>query len=107
MNKPLIKKWVKALRSGKYKQVKNYLATDKGYCCLGVLCEVAIKQGIKLKRDSSGTSGIVIYDDQISDLPTRIRKHVGLAPKDVGELIGLNDIAGKSFEQIADYIEKL
>jgi len=35
-------KWVKALRSGKYKQAPNYLYNPDmdGYCCLGVACSV-------------------------------------------------------------------
>lgn len=44
MKPELKKRWVKALRSGKYKQGKNYLRrqTPEGdrYCCLGVLCEI-------------------------------------------------------------------
>jgi hypothetical protein len=34
------KKWLKALRSGEYDQTIGQLASDDGYCCLGVLCEV-------------------------------------------------------------------
>lgn len=43
--KPKIKKlWVDALRSGQYKQTKNKLQTNEGYCCLGVLCDIYAKQ---------------------------------------------------------------
>jgi hypothetical protein len=37
-----IQEWTNALRSGNYKQGKNYLrnATDE-FCCLGVLCDLA------------------------------------------------------------------
>jgi hypothetical protein len=34
--------WTAALRSGEYEQTKGYLRTDEGYCCLGVLCEIAV-----------------------------------------------------------------
>lgn len=39
MKKVLAKKWIKALRSGEYKQgkLKLYTAEDNSYCCLGVL----------------------------------------------------------------------
>jgi hypothetical protein len=45
MKKEIAKKWVRALRSGKYKQAKSVLKTKtkKGlvrHCCLGVLCEL-------------------------------------------------------------------
>jgi hypothetical protein len=50
MDEKLKAKWVKALRSGKYKQAHDTLKgetndRDIGYCCLGVLCEIA--PGIK------------------------------------------------------------
>ena len=39
--------WVRALRSSKYKQGRGQLKTDDGkYCCLGVLCELAVKAGV-------------------------------------------------------------
>lgn len=41
MNAKVNKLWVKALRSGKYKQTKRMLRGDGNErCCLGVLCEV-------------------------------------------------------------------
>ena len=42
MNKQIKNRWVKALRSGKYRQAHGmlYSAGSKGYCCLGVLCAV-------------------------------------------------------------------
>ena len=39
-------KWVAALRSGDYKQGRNALRThDDHFCCLGVLCDLAVKEG--------------------------------------------------------------
>ena len=40
MDKELKAKWIKALRSGKYKQARSALVSDRGYCCLGVLSRV-------------------------------------------------------------------
>jgi len=41
MDRDLMKKWVKALRSGKYKQGKQVLQNAKGeFCCLGVLADI-------------------------------------------------------------------
>jgi hypothetical protein len=45
--------WVAALRSGEYEQGKNHLAVRQAdgtfaFCCLGVACEVAIKNGLPL-----------------------------------------------------------
>jgi hypothetical protein len=38
--------WLAALRSGEYTQGRGQLRIDDTFCCLGVLCEVAIKQGV-------------------------------------------------------------
>lgn len=35
-------KWLRALRSGEYKQAQHFLQTDEGYCCLGVACKLFI-----------------------------------------------------------------
>lgn len=54
MKKSIMEMWVKALRSGKYKQGKSYLNyCDEKYCCLGVLCDLYNKQ-----LCSSGEEGI-------------------------------------------------
>lgn len=45
-----IKTWTKALRSGKYKQTTKKLQDNKGYCCLGVACELFTKEDYKLKK---------------------------------------------------------
>lgn len=40
-------RWIAALRSDKYKQARGRLRTsDGGYCCLGVLCHLAINENI-------------------------------------------------------------
>lgn len=48
--KPEVKeKWIAALRSGEYRQARGVLNDGQGgYCCLGVLCEVAKQEGVKL-----------------------------------------------------------
>lgn len=38
--------WLDALRSGEYSQAIGYLQTPEGHCCLGVLCDVAVKEGV-------------------------------------------------------------
>jgi hypothetical protein len=54
VNKNIIKRWVEALRSGKYRQVTGSLRKDDrntqgeacntGFCCLGVLTDMYIKE---------------------------------------------------------------
>jgi len=42
----VMKKWVAALESGEYKQGIGQLREGNTYCCLGVLCEIAKKEGV-------------------------------------------------------------
>lgn len=55
MKETIKNRWVKALKSGKYKQVKGTLKGvrpdgEVGYCCLGVLCDLYIKDRKKNKK---------------------------------------------------------
>ena len=49
MNPEAKQAWVAALRSGEYQQGFGKLRDTKGYCCLGVLCDLALKA--KVARD--------------------------------------------------------
>ena len=58
MDKEVKELWLTALRSGEYQQGKGYLKLDYpngsvGYCCLGVLTNIASQLGVcnKLKKD--------------------------------------------------------
>lgn len=53
MNKEIADRWVTELRSGNYPQTTGMLhviesTTERptGFCCLGVLCEMAVKDGV-------------------------------------------------------------
>jgi hypothetical protein len=93
MDAELKKKWVEALRSGEYTQTQGHLKSSEGFCCLGVLCEVNSIKYIETDVFGDGpNSGAYIY----------IRDIVGSDASDT--CINLND-DGKSFEEIADWIE--
>jgi len=47
---PVAQKWVKALRSGKYKQGRNRLRKKDRFCCLGVLCELERPRAKEIQR---------------------------------------------------------
>ena len=118
--------WISALRSGKYKQARGQLKTSKGYCCLGVLCDLTagewkgnqfIYQGWKNTflvpdnlADELGIAGAGYYfhKDLLYDyLPKKlVNTAVTEAPEriDYANLSTLND-AGATFEQIANLLE--
>jgi|HubBroStandDraft_4_1064222.scaffolds.fasta_scaffold00027_30 hypothetical protein len=100
MDATIKKKWVKALRSGRYKQTDSQLydARIDAHCCLGVLCRV-----VRAERDGEA----FIWDGEIDalELPLPLLAHVGMDGAQMGEVAKMND-DGKTFKEIANYIER-
>jgi hypothetical protein len=44
MNSKVKEAWIDALRSGEYEQGSEKLRSVRGYCCLGVLCDLYAKE---------------------------------------------------------------
>lgn len=140
LNAKAKKLWLEALRSGEFSQSKARLCTIKrtpsssfisrpeletfnesiSYCCLGVLCEVLIKNNfpiLKTEKEDSKTP-CVSYKFAESDthlyMPMDVATHIGLDDGKSRQLATMNDgctldgkaIASKTFEEIANYIEK-
>lgn len=122
MNPEIGERWVAALLSKKYPQGRDVLRTQKSeYCCLGVLCDLAVEDGLARWEqvpgsDENGWWKIVSLqnsDEQaINYLPEFIREWAGLEysnpPIDHqvrGTLAGLND-ASASFQEIAGIIKE-
>jgi hypothetical protein len=110
MNPEIKTRWVAALRSGDYEQGIGSLSPNGHYCCLGVLCELAVEDGKVEKKQRDG--GIVHYDECEGILPKSVVKWAGLDEQEPdvlidGEytsLINMND-GGDTFATIADAIE--
>ena len=97
MDKELKAKWVKALRSGEYKQGANFLFFEGAYCCWGVLRHIA-----NPNDNRSGGNNRFLSDEQIKEYG--FDRHY-----DTSRLERMNDGVGMfqhSFVEIADYIEK-
>lgn len=117
-NKENIRKWVEALRSGKYKQTRKGLRDAMGFCCLGVACEVAIANGVPLVVGTPNRIDSVwwSYDETASSLPGKVSDWLGLsgsyAVNPILDVSGkdrrasdLNDIDLADFTTIANCIE--
>lgn len=95
------RKWVKALRSGKYKKGFSYLKIESGgefqYCCLGVACEIS---GGNFKRQD----GNYPHKDN-TDIPAMLRGRNKVTNKLAFMNDGIDETE-KSFAEIADYIEE-
>ncbi|RUT07291.1 hypothetical protein DSM106972_025520 [Dulcicalothrix desertica PCC 7102] len=104
--KVLLKQWVEALRSGKYKKDTCQLKTSNGYCCMGVAVVVHPEWKISntKKRYNDEIEKIVGYENEFP--PVEMIKDFGLNIEFVRKLIRMNDIELLPFNQIADYIEK-
>lgn len=130
-----MKKWIKALRSGKFKQgtgtLKQYDSKGNAqHCCLGVLCELYNETMKKNKKktlpekiydnDSDFSHGYCRLGGKLDDLPKEVKDWAGMKTsfgkfyvKDFGDnlslgensLADLND-TGRKFKTIADIIEK-
>lgn len=119
-----LRKWTVALRSGEYIQGENFLYTiddatnEHSYCCLGVACEI---NGLDAEMNKCKVDGLTVYEYDFRDsYPNFIGEYVKLATvpdvfavkmygideDGVHMLMKMND-TGKSFSEIADYIEEL
>jgi hypothetical protein len=99
-------KWVDALLLGKYKQTTGVLCgkidskNTLGFCCLGVACEVAAANGVKIEieDDLAFDNETVVgrtYSGKSVSLPSKVCKWIGLAD-DMGGYynVGLADKIG-------------
>jgi hypothetical protein len=105
------KAWLAALRSGEYKQARLTLQHEDSFCCLGVACKVAEKQGVETVYDL----GDELEGDNLNDQP-KVKQWLGL--KDgIGRfgcsnnllmdtfISSLNDDHNCTFAELADIIE--
>ena len=131
MKQNVMKKWVKALRSGKFKQGQGTLRqfNKKGqaqHCCLGVLCELYNETMKKSKKktlseetiytDADFSHGYSRFGNKTEDLPKEVMNWAGIDNSigaftndnpihDQYDLANLND-TGRKFKTIANIIEK-
>lgn len=109
MEKALKEKWLKALRSGRYKQTRKALKRqsengDCRYCCLGVLCDVS-GEGKWVELGCREIRYTFVDGTMAGALSPEFKKRHGIPLKTMNLLIAMNDDNGMSFEEIADWIE--
>ena len=117
------RKWVEALRSGKYKQTSGSLHDDNGFCCLGVACEIS---GLgEWERDAIfGNQTDYRYMGKTGSLPAPVAAWLGLTSKsptwdegkwsesgnitdDMDDNLAVRNDEGVTFAEIADIIERV
>ena len=115
------RQWIDALRSGEYRQQTGALKVPEGFCCLGVACDVARKNGfgkwrefkkVSVYADETGESNVVLtkgVQDFFGILgPDGFRITLsppGLEDSRTWRLVDLNDGKIASFTEISNIIE--
>ena len=108
MNPEIRARWTAALRSGDYQQGREQLHYGGTWCCLGVLCDLAEKDGVITSTDSG--QGWRSYGGCHDYPPDAVVNWAGLpgynprAETPGPTLVALND-SGASFLEIADAID--
>lgn len=119
MNLEVRTEWVRLLRFGDYRQGHGYLhrLDEDGtavFCCLGVLCDLAVRAGVV---DARRGSNLVRYGavGEVGALPNEVVEWAGLSSVDppvVGRTLSswndgdaLRGLEPVGFKRIADLIE--
>jgi len=120
MNPQVKEKWVSALRSGEYQQGAFCLRSDQGFCCLGVLCDIYLKEHNQEWISSSDGHYYLLSEDENyfgpeSEILTQeVAEWAELNDKSPLVKIGVDAIQerltvlndqGYSFSEIADFIQ--
>jgi hypothetical protein len=121
MNPEIRARWTAALRSGEIRQATEILNDGEGRCCLGVLCDLAVADGVIEPAVYDEVEQSWVYlDGEAQILPPVVASWAGIVAQKLidltnpvvtveGEplpspLASLND-HGKTFAEIADLID--
>lgn len=123
MNPEVQEQWAEALESGHFKQTQGRLTRVdpetgevEGYCCLGVLCELAFEAGAVTREVNDG---LIAYGEEREGgvLPVEVQKWAGLTVPNPRvnrhflsqpvTLAECNDRYGDNFQRIAELVRKL
>lgn len=131
MNQDIKQRWVSALRSGEFEQGTDNLRKGNKFCCLGVLCELAVEDGVigppELSWESTEIYGYGKSEEQkytnTGELPEAVAKWAGLVdeytydefddqpipdvdPVADGKPLSMWNDGGSTFAELADLIEE-
>lgn len=115
MNREHVQLWIDALRSGKYKKLRNALHRDDRFCALGVACEVYREQTGRGEWAPADMHALRLFIDGETGTrsfcapPAAVSRWYGLNTEwneKVRAIIILNDSKRARFATIAKYLEK-
>ena len=120
MNQEIKQKWIEALRSGSYSQTKQQLKKENSFCCLGVLCDLYLKENNQDWVIQGNDAGVIVHDEEeyymplieVAVLPEKVYTWAGLDEENpeveyAEQIMPISDVndLGRSFKEIASIIE--
>lgn len=119
MNPKVKEIWLDRLESGDNYQITSKLGNpDGGRCCLGVLCDIAVEEGVINPPDIVGGEYLK-YGDQLAVLPQVVMDWAGLEynnggfatdpdknPDYMDDALSYQNDIGKTFPEIAQIIRE-
>jgi hypothetical protein len=105
INAAALKKWIEALRTGGYTKIKKFCRTQKGFCAAGVGLDVS-NTGYWRKSNKGNMFSYSYQDEGAIFTCGTINQIYGLSTDQFDIVTHMND-NGKTFSEIADYLESL
>lgn len=109
MDKEIKAEWSRRLRSGDYRQGKGNLSYSSGgkewYCCLGVLCEIAVERGICQRIGNALKHFGHERNWRSNYLPDEVAEWASITHY-YQETLAVKNDEGDSFRLIANYIDQ-
>lgn len=100
--------WLTALRSGKYQQTQHRLKRDNSFCCLGVLCDLAVKDGGRPWSSPEQLYVIASITPSEGLPPAEISRFMfGDEHWVISNFIAETNDSGLNFEEMANLIESI
>lgn len=98
------RKWIAALKSGTFKQGKNYLSYNGAYCCLGVACEIFSEQYNLVK--TKVTSCTKYSSGNEDDIASGNEGDIAILIPTIANAIGLATLNGTPIETLHGKVDK-
>lgn len=84
MNEDVKAKWIARLEDPSARQGRGALSTNRGDCCLGVLCKIAVEEGVIPEPEGVSHQGALVFSGNDQVLPREVASWAGLTGPDKG-----------------------
>lgn len=120
MNKDVKARWIDKLENGNIPQTTGKLGeVEGGRCCLGVLCDLAVQDGVIFAPSVADDEGRLMYAREVAVLPPEVMDWAGIEhsnggfstdpekdPEYMDDALSFQNDCGKTFPEIAQIIRE-